>query len=73
MAGPFQTTRCMAHWSIGIDLLSHGYRKEAREHFAIAKNTGRAGWGSYEDSVLFLKLLDEDPSWPHWIESSTGE
>ena len=66
MAGPFQTQVCIAEWHLGLSCLARGERDLAIEHFRKVRETGRVGWGSYENSKAFLNRL-EDRNWPEWI------
>ena len=66
--------QCEAHFWVALDRLAQGDRTGAREHFQKALATGVFVFGEYQWSRLFLRRMDQDPTWPSWIplqESAT--
>jgi len=59
--------QCEAHFYVALDRLAQGDRAGAREHFQKALATGVFGSMEYQWSRLFLKRMDQDPTWPRWI------
>jgi tetratricopeptide (TPR) repeat protein len=59
--------QCEAHFYVALDRLAQGDRAAAREHFQEALATRVFGFIEYEWSRLFLKRMDQDPTWPSWI------
>jgi lipoprotein NlpI len=59
--------QCAAHFYVALDRLSQGDCAGAREHLQKALATGAFGLREYQLSRLFLKRMDQDPTWPRWI------
>jgi len=59
--------QCEAHFYMALDRLSQGDRAGAREHFQKALATGVFEFLEYDWSRLFLKRMEQDPTWPRWI------
>jgi tetratricopeptide (TPR) repeat protein len=59
--------QCEAHFYVALDRLSQGDHAGAREHFQKAVATGVFSISEYDWSRLFLKRMDQDPTWPSWI------
>ena len=66
-AGRSRVNRCMAHYQIGLRLLSEGDRVGAREQFRRGIATGAFLLFAYQWCDAFLARLDQDPAWPRWI------
>jgi hypothetical protein len=71
-AFPFPDQMCIAHYTVGLHLLSEGRRDLAIKHFHIVEKTGRYGWHDYHAAKAFLKRL-EDPKddFPKWIPDAS--
>jgi hypothetical protein len=59
--------QCETHFYVALERLAQGYRAGARDHFQKALATGVFVFGEYQWSRLFLKRMDQDPTWPTWI------
>jgi tetratricopeptide (TPR) repeat protein len=59
--------QCEVHFYVALDRLAQGDRTGAREHFQKTLATGVFWFIEYEWSRLFLKRMDQDPTWPSWI------
>ncbi len=59
--------QCDAHFYVALDRLAQGDRAGAREHFQKDFATGVFAFWEYDWSRLFLKRMDQDPTWPRWI------
>ncbi len=56
-----------AHFYLGLRELSQGRRAAAAEHFRSASDVGVPPHYEWYWSRGFLRRLEEDPAWPHWI------
>jgi ATP/maltotriose-dependent transcriptional regulator MalT len=59
--------QCDARFYVALDRLSQGDRAGAREHFRKILATGVFGLMECQWSRLFLKRMEQDPTWPRWI------
>ena len=59
--------QCGAHFCVALDRLAQGDRAGAREHFEKSLATGMWSGPEYHWCRLFLKRMDQDPTWPPWI------
>jgi serine/threonine protein kinase len=64
---PSQMYQCVAHFWIGLDRLSKGDRKGARESFEKCVATRWLGLTVYPYAEIFLARMKNDPKWPKWI------
>jgi tetratricopeptide (TPR) repeat protein len=59
--------QCESHFYVALDRLGQGDRTGAREHFQKTLATRVLKYVEYQWSRLFLKRMDQDPTWPKWI------
>jgi len=59
--------QCEAYFYVALDRLAQEDRPGAREHFEKSLATGMWSLPYYYWSRLFLKRMDQDPTWPPWI------
>jgi hypothetical protein len=66
-AGTSRLRLCEVHFFIGLDRLAVGDRAAAAEHFRRSVGTHAFEYWEYDRSRIFLRRLEEDPTWPPWI------
>ncbi len=63
-----RTRICEAHYVVGMDALANGDRETAAHHFRKSIETNHFVRWAYDWSHAFLERLEEDPTWPKWID-----
>jgi len=59
--------QCETHFYVGLERLAQGDRLGARECFRKAVAMRIFWYAEHHWSRLFLKRMDQDPTWPPWI------
>ena len=67
-AGGSKWNECEANYFIALDFLGEGDRLGARRHFKKSVDTHVYHYFAYQWSRAFLTRMDNDSSWPLWIE-----
>ena len=58
-----------AYFGLGMKALSEGRRERAKKCFLHCVDEGFYSFYIIQWSYVILAKLDQDPRWPHWIES----
>jgi hypothetical protein len=72
-AGPFGDFRCDLYHEIGVRALAAGDRPKAKRFFEHSVATGQVATWHYHEALIYLDRLENDPTWPSWIESKPNE
>jgi serine/threonine protein kinase/Tfp pilus assembly protein PilF len=67
-----RNNQCEAHFYVALDRLAQGDRTGARDHFQKALATRVFEFWEYQLSRLFLKRMEQDPTWPRWLPLQAG-
>jgi hypothetical protein len=66
-AGSNRASLVLAHWHIGIRLLSEGDRAGARRHLETCVAIRYPYFWGYLESRALLARMNQDAKWPRWI------